>query len=59
MAEATRKERIEALRRELADLKEELRKARGGFKRLTLQDEIRATARELTRLESDSIDDRL
>ncbi len=47
----TREEHIAALRRELSNLREELRKARGGYKRATLQDEIRAVARKLTRLE--------
>ena len=48
-----REKRIEALRRELSNLKEELRKARGGYKRATIQDEIRAVCRELVRLQDD------
>ena len=46
-----REQRIEALRRELTNLKAELRKAKGTYKRATLQDEIRAIARELARLQ--------
>lgn len=48
-----REKRIEALRRELSNLKEELRKARGQYKRATIQDEIRAVCRELVRLQDD------
>ena len=47
----SREKRIEALRRELSNLKEELRKARGRYKRATIQDEIRAVCRELARLQ--------
>ena len=47
-----REKRIEALRRELANLKAELRKARGAYRRATLLEEARAVARELARLEN-------
>ena len=46
-----RKKRAESLRRELSNLKAELRKAKGGFKRAIIQDEIRSVCRELARLE--------
>lgn len=45
----SREKRIEALRQELSSLKAELRKARGQYKRATIQDEIRAVCRELVR----------
>ena len=47
----SRKERINALRQELSNLKAELRKTRGQYKRATIQEEIRAVSRELVRLE--------
>ena len=47
----SREKRIEALQRELANLKAELRKTRGQYKRATIQEEIRAVSRELVRLE--------
>ena len=46
-----REQRIIALRRELEQLRAELRRARGAFRRATIQDEIRAVARELARME--------
>ena len=46
-----REQRIAALRRELANLKAELRKTKGQFKRATIQDEIKAVCRELVRLQ--------
>ena len=51
MQENTREKRIIALRQELSNLKAELRKTKGSFKRATIQSEIRAVARELARLE--------
>ena len=48
----SREERIAALRQELSNLKAELRKTRGQYKRATIQDEIRAVARELAQLEN-------
>ena len=47
----SREERIRALRQELSNLKAELRKTRGRYKRATIQEEIRAVSRELVRLE--------
>ena len=47
----SREERIKALRQELSNLKAELRKTRGQYKRATIQDEIRAVGKELVRLE--------
>ncbi len=47
----SREERIKALRQELSNLKAELRKTRGQYKRATIQDEIRAVCKELIRLE--------
>jgi len=47
----SREERIAALRKELSNLKAELRKTRGQYKRAVIQDEIRAVCRELVRLE--------
>lgn len=47
----SREERIEALRQELSNLRAELRKTKGSYKRATIQDEIRAVARELAQLE--------
>ena len=49
----SREKRIEALRRELSNLKEELRKARGQYKQATIREEIRAVSRELVRLQED------
>ena len=46
-----REQRIAALRRELANLKVELHKTKGQFKRATIQNEIRAVCRELVRLQ--------
>ena len=46
-----REERITALRQELSNLKAELRRTRGQYKRATIQDEIRAVCREIARLE--------
>lgn len=48
----SREERIAALRRELSNLRAELRKTRGSYKHSTIQDEIRAIARELAQLEN-------
>ena len=48
----TREERITALRQELSNLQAELRKAKGGFKRSVIQDEIRSVCRQLAQLES-------
>ena len=48
----SREECIAALRQELSNLKAELRKTRGSYKRSTIQDEIRAVARELAQLEN-------
>ena len=48
-----REKHIEALRQELSNLKEELRKARGQYRRATIRDEIRAVCRELARLQDD------
>ena len=45
----SREKRIEELRQELSNLKAELRKTRGQYKRATIQDEIRAVCRELVR----------
>ena len=45
-----REQRIAAMRRELENLKAELRKARGAYQRATIQSEILAIARELARL---------
>lgn len=42
----SREERIAALRKELSNLKAELRKTRGQYKRAVIQDEIRAVCRE-------------
>ncbi len=47
----SREERIKALRQELSNLKAELHKTRGQYKRATIQDEIRAVCKELIRLE--------
>ena len=47
----SREERINALRQELSNLKAELRKTRGQYKRAIIQEEIRAVSRELVRLE--------
>ena len=47
----SREERINAVRQELSNLKAELRKTRGQYKRATIQEEIRAVSRELVRLE--------
>ena len=47
----SREERIRALQQELSNLKAELRKTRGQYKRATIQEEIRAVSRELVRLE--------
>ena len=47
----SREERIRALRQELSNLKADLRKTRGQYKRATIQEEIRAVSRELVRLE--------
>lgn len=47
----SREERIKALRQELSNLKAELRRTRGQYKRATIQDEIRAVCREIARLE--------
>ena len=47
----TREQRIAALRQELLNLKAELRKTRGQYKRAVIQDEIRAVCREFVRLE--------
>ena len=47
----SREQRIAALRQELSDLKAELRKTKGQYKRATIQGEIRAVCRELVRLE--------
>ena len=47
----SREERITALRQELSNLKAELRRTRGQYKRATIQDEIRAVCREIARLE--------
>ena len=47
----SREERIRALRQELSNLKAELRKTRGQYRRATIQEEIRAVSRELVRLE--------
>ena len=48
----SKEKRIEALRLELSNLKAELRKTKGRYKRAILQDEIRAICRELIRLEN-------
>ena len=47
----SREERIAALQQELSNLKAELRKTRGQFKRATIQDEIRTVCRELILLQ--------
>ena len=47
----SREERIEALRRELLNLRAELCKTRGSYKRATIQDEIRAVCHKLVRLQ--------
>ena len=47
----SKEKRIEALRLELSNLKAELRKTKGSYKRATIQNEIRAVCRELARLE--------
>ena len=47
----SREERINALRQELSNLKAELQKTRGQYKRAIIQEEIRAVSRELVRLE--------
>ena len=46
----SREERIKALRQELSNLKAELRKAKGEYKRSVLMNEIRAVARQLESL---------
>ena len=51
MQTMTREQRIAALKQEISNLKAELKKTRGGFKRATIQDEIREVSRELARLE--------
>ena len=43
----TREQRVEKLRRELSNLKAELRKTKGDYKRSILQSEIRAVAHQL------------
>ena len=43
--------KIEAKRKELLRLKQELRRAKGAYKRVVLRGEIAAVARELTRME--------
>ena len=47
----TREQRLAALRKELANLKAELAKAHGSYKRSVIQDEIRSVCKELIRLE--------
>ncbi len=46
----TREQRIEALKKELSNLQAELKKARGGFKRSILMDEIRSVIHRLEQL---------
>ncbi len=46
----TRRQHIDALRQELANLKAELKKARTPFMRKVILDEIRAVARQLEQL---------
>ncbi len=48
---ATRKQRYEAKRQELLNLKQELRKAKGSYQRSVIRAEILAVARELQRLQ--------
>lgn len=47
----THEQKVKAKRQELSNLKAELRKTRGQYKRAVIQDEIRAVCRELVRLE--------
>ena len=49
-SDLTREEKIEALKRELENLKAELKKARTPFQRSVLIDEMRAVSRQLARL---------
>ena len=46
----TPEERLEALRKELASLKAELRKTKGAYKRSLIADEIRGVCREIEKL---------
>lgn len=46
----TREQREKNLKRELSNLKAELRKAKGEYKRYVLMNEIRAVARQLESL---------
>lgn len=48
----THEQKVEALRRELSNLRAELRKTKGSFKRSIIQDEIRGVCRELARLDN-------
>ena len=48
----TRRQRYEAKRTELLNLREELRKARTPYRQATLRAELQAVARELLRLEA-------
>ena len=48
---ATRKQRYEAKRQELLNLKQELRRAKGSYQRSVIRTEILAVARELQRLQ--------
>ena len=47
----SREERIKALRQELSNLKAELQKTRGQYKRATIREEIRSVCRELAQIE--------
>ena len=51
MTNQTREERLEALRKELATLKGELRKTKGSYMRSVLIDEIRGVCREIESLQ--------
>ena len=51
MQKLTRKQRYDLKRQELLNLKKELHKAKGAYKRQTLLSEIRAVARELVNLQ--------
>ena len=45
-------QRVKALHKELSNLKVELQKSKGSFKRSTIQNEMRSVCRELARLEN-------
>jgi len=49
--QSTRKQRYEAKRQELLNLKQELRKAKTPYKQAVLREEMKAVAKQLTALQ--------